>query len=105
MDSIWEGVGQLVIEVLLFASLRHYRPTDSGTGTITVDVPDCISLGELLEEMEIDAAEVKTIMVNGEDSTKDRILTDGDRVELFPPDFAGQIVKRAHSDERGIQWN
>lgn len=97
--------GSLVIEVLLFASLRHYRPTDSGTGTITVDVPDSISLGELLEEMEINAAEVRTILVNGEDSKVERVLVDGDRVELFPPDFAGQIVKRAHGDERGIQWN
>lgn len=95
----------MVIEVLLFASLRHYRPMDSGTGTITVDVPDRISLGELLEELKINAAEVKTILVNGEDSSKERILADGDRVELFPPDFAGQIVKRAHGDERGIQWN
>lgn len=78
----------MVIEVRFYASLRHYRPDDSGSGTVTVDVPDGISLGELFEEMEIDAGEIETMIINGVASGPERILTDGDRVELFPPGFA-----------------
>lgn len=78
----------LVIEVRLHASLRRCRPTVSDTGMIAVDMPEGISLGELLTELEISAATVRTITVNGIDSAPERVLFDGDRVDLFPPDFA-----------------
>jgi sulfur carrier protein ThiS len=51
---------------------------------VAVDVPDGITLGELLAEMEIDSGERKLAAVNGDDSSPERVLFDGDRVELFP---------------------
>lgn len=78
----------MVIEVRLYASLRRYRPSGSDTGMVAVDVPDGISLGELLSELEIDTDEIKLAAVNGNDSDQARVLFDGDRVELFPRDFA-----------------
>jgi molybdopterin synthase sulfur carrier subunit len=83
------GAG-LVIEVRLYASLRRYRPTGSDTGMLAVDVPDGISLGELLSELEINTDEIKLAAVNGDESAKSRVLADGDRVELFPRDFAAK---------------
>jgi sulfur carrier protein ThiS len=80
----------LVIEVRLYASLRRYRPAGSDTGMVAVDVPDGISLGELLEELEINSGEIKLAAVNGSDSSPERVLYDGDRVELFPRDFAAK---------------
>jgi len=62
----------------------------SDSGVVAVDLPEGVSLGELLSEMEINAAEVKTIVVNGEDSDTDRVLADGDRVDLFPPNFVAR---------------
>ncbi|MDR7868126.1 MAG: MoaD/ThiS family protein [Sporomusaceae bacterium] len=80
----------MVIEVRLYASLRRYRPAGSDTGMVAVDVPDGISLGELLSELEIDTDEIKLAAVNGNDSNPARVLFDGDRVELFPRDFAAK---------------
>ncbi len=57
---------------------------------VAVDVPDGITLGELLAEMEIDSGEIKLAAVNGDDSSPERVLFDGDRVELFPRDFAAK---------------
>lgn len=57
---------------------------------MAADVPDGISLGELLSELEIDPAEIKLAAVNGNESTMSRLLADGDRVELFPRDFAAK---------------
>lgn len=84
---VWTG---LVIEVRLFASLRRYGPTVSDTGMMAVDVAEGISLGELLDELEINPTEIKTMKVNGLISGMDQLLADGDRVDLFPGDFAGQ---------------
>lgn len=57
---------------------------------VAVDVPDGISLGELLSELEINSGEIKLAAVNGNDSSPERVLADGDRVELFPRDFAAR---------------
>jgi len=81
----------LVIEVRLNASLRHYRPLGSDSGLVAVDVHDSITLGELLEEMEINVDEIKIMTVNGADTGCEKILFDGDRVELFPADFDAKV--------------
>lgn len=57
---------------------------------VAVDVPDGISLDELLAELEINTSEIHLAAVNGDDSSLDRVLADGDRVELFPRDFAAK---------------
>lgn len=74
----------LVIEVRLYASLRQSRPSVADQGLVTVDVPDGISLGELLDELEMATAQVKQATVNGVDSDLERVLFDGDRVALYP---------------------
>lgn len=80
----------MVIEVRLFASLRRHEPTVSDTGMMAVDVTEGISLGELLDELEINQSEIRTMRVNGINSDMAQVLADGDRVDLFPGDFAGQ---------------
>lgn len=57
---------------------------------MAADVPDGISLGELLSELEIDPAAIKLAAVNGNESNLSRALSDGDRVDLFPRDFAAK---------------
>lgn len=74
----------MVIEVRLCASLRQCRPSTSDKGIVTVDVPDGISLGELLDEMEMATEQVKQATVNGVDSDLERVLFDGDRIALYP---------------------
>jgi hypothetical protein len=40
--------------------------------------------------MEIESGEIRLAAVNGDDSRPERVLFDGDRVELFPRDFAAK---------------
>jgi len=81
----------LVIEVRLYASLKSYRPVGSDSGLVAVDVPDHITVGELLDEMEIDVDKIEVVTVNGLEGNGNQMLFDGDRIELFPPDFGTKL--------------
>jgi len=73
----------LVVEVRLFATLRHYAPT-SLAGVFSVEVPVDYTVAELLNKINVDLAEVHIIMVNGVSSTLIATLHEGDRLGLFP---------------------
>ncbi|VBB08720.1 mut7-c ubiquitin [Lucifera butyrica] len=73
----------MVLEVHLYSDLRRYAPTSS-TGMLAVDVPDGIVVEELLNELEINYTEIKTIVVNGSTSDLQQVLEDGDHISLFP---------------------
>jgi molybdopterin converting factor small subunit len=73
----------MVIEVRFFASLRRYTPADP-SGIISVDVPDNLSVEELLNQMEVIPADVANILLNGKEVGLTTSLSDGDRLELFP---------------------
>ena len=73
----------MVIEVRFFAALRRYTPADP-SGIISVDVPDNLSVEELLQQMEVNPAHVKNILLNGKEGNLGSHLADGDRLELFP---------------------
>ena len=73
----------MVIEVRFFAALRRYTPTDP-SGIISVDVPDNLSVEELLLQMEVNPGDVKNVLRNGKESHMGDHLADGDRLDLFP---------------------
>lgn len=73
----------MVIEVRFFASLRRYTPADP-SGIISVDVPDNLSVEELLQQMEVNPVDVANILINGKGSSLTTHLSDGDRLGLFP---------------------
>ena len=73
----------MVIEVRFFAALRRYTPADP-SGIISVDVPDNLSVEELLRQMEVNPDDVKIILRNGKESQLGDHLADGDRLGLFP---------------------
>ena len=72
------------IETRLFATLRKYVP-DAPQGVLTMDVPDGVTVAELLRLLGVNAADVHLIMVNGQGSAPERVLAGNDRVGLFPP--------------------
>lgn len=73
----------MVIEVRFFAALRRYTPADP-SGIISVDVADGLSVEELLDQMEVDSSHVHNILLNGKESRLTALLSDGDRLGLFP---------------------
>ena len=74
----------MVLEVRLYATLRRYAPS-SPNGVITVDVPDGMTVLDLVKKFEIDPTEIHLIMINGIGCELEKLLTNGDRVGLFPP--------------------
>lgn len=78
----------MVIEVRLYDVLRRYAPSSS-SGIITVDVEDNIDVKALLNEMEVNLQEIGTVLVNGVNTGVQEILSDGDRVGLWPPGHSG----------------
>ncbi|HEY3424095.1 MAG TPA: MoaD/ThiS family protein [Negativicutes bacterium] len=73
----------MVLEVQLYAALRRYVPS-SASGVVVVDVSDDITVLDLIKELEINPAEIHTIVVNGISSEMSKVLFDGDRIDLFP---------------------
>ena len=76
----------MVMEVVMHGDLNRHMPTGSG-GALTVDVLDGITVFDLLAELEIERTEVKAVLVNGAKTHLDQVLSDGDRIGLYPPDW------------------
>jgi molybdopterin converting factor small subunit len=74
----------MVVEVRLFATLRRYTPSNP-SGVITVDVPEGISVLDLITNLKIDPAEVHLVMINGIGCGLGETVKSGDRIGLFPP--------------------
>lgn len=72
----------MVIEIHLYDSLRNYLPSSS-SGIVTVDVLGDITVGELLDEIDIDKDIVSIIIVNSQKSGLEQLLHDGDKLSLF----------------------
>jgi molybdopterin synthase sulfur carrier subunit len=71
------------IEVRLYATLRRYVPS-AVEGIIAVDVPEGSTAGDVIAKVNIDAEEVRILMINGRSSPLDKTLAEGDRMGLFP---------------------
>jgi len=72
----------MVIEVRLHEKLKKYAPT-SRSGTLTVDVPDDITVRELFQDLEIEMQEVAEIKINNKHSYGNHKLDDGDCIDLY----------------------
>lgn len=73
------------VQVKLFATLRRQYP-ELGIGeAMTVELPDDVTVGELLEELDLPIEQVKVVFVNGVVQKERHTLSNGDEVGIFPP--------------------
>ena len=70
------------IQVKLYATLRKFAP-DGGPDRFELDTG--ATVGHLLDNLGIPAAEAKLVFVNGKKADLAAVLTDGERVGIFPP--------------------
>ncbi len=70
-----------VIELKLYATLGKYAPPHADRHAITPGT----TIGQLLRELEIPAASVKLVFVDGRRADLETPLQGGERVGLFPP--------------------
>ena len=78
------------VHVKLYASLRRYRPGLAIGRAFECAVPDDTTVGHLVDGvLRLPAAEVAIVLVNGVHSDRERLLSDGDQVALWPPIAGG----------------
>jgi len=89
------------VHVKLYASLRRYRPELAIGQAFECAVPDDITVGHLVDRvLRLPNAEVAIVLVNGVHSERERPLSDGDQIALWPPIAGGAVV--ATPSARGI---
>lgn len=72
------------VRVKLFATLSQYVKEVPPGAPFEVELPDGATLEDLLQQINIPAAEVKTIFVNGRAQDPSYALQPGDEVGVFP---------------------
>jgi sulfur carrier protein ThiS len=72
------------IEVRLFATLSGFPPHDRRAER-SLDVPAGSRVADIPAVLGIPDATPRMILVNGEDAPADRVLTEGDALDVFPP--------------------
>ena len=73
------------VECRLYAGLRRYVPGIRMGEAKKLELPEGTTLSELYEMLKVPPGEVKRTFVSGLSKGSDHVLTDGDRVALFPP--------------------
>jgi molybdopterin converting factor small subunit len=73
------------VQCRLYAALRRYAPESRLGEAMELELPDGTTLAELYELLKVPPDEVKRTFVNGISRGPSQVLSDGDRVALFPP--------------------
>jgi molybdopterin converting factor small subunit len=74
-------------EVYLYGSLRR-GPGESIASPVLDNLDESISLGELIHRLHIQPDQVQLAMVNHRAVSPDHVIQPGDRVSLFPREYA-----------------
>lgn len=72
------------IELNLFASFKEYLPKDNGGLHQGYDTPAESTIGDILLKLKLPGEAAKVIFVNGVRGDANTILSEGDRVGIFP---------------------
>ena len=73
------------IDFYLYASLAKYLPDEARSKGITVSAPAGSTVRDLLQLFEVPEAEVKLVFINGVRKDLNAVLSENDRVGMFPP--------------------
>ncbi|HDN81055.1 MAG: MoaD/ThiS family protein [Chloroflexi bacterium] len=78
------------VTVRVYASLRRHLPEKYSSNPIELELPEGTTVGEMIEKvLKLPHDSVKVVFVNGKHSDFDQLLSDGDRVGVFPPVAGG----------------
>ncbi len=73
------------IRVKVFATLTRYVAGVRAGTPMDVEVPDGATLDDVVAQLQLPQAEVKTVFVNGRAQSLADALSPGDEVGIFPP--------------------
>lgn len=71
------------VEVRLYATLRRFVAS-APDGVIAFETPEGSTASDVIASLSVDPGEVHILMVNGRSSPPDKVLSEGDRLGLFP---------------------
>ncbi len=69
------------IDLNLYATLAARLPADASQ----LSIEDGMTIGQLIDRLEISPTEAKLIFINGVRKNLDTVLHGGERVGIFPP--------------------
>jgi len=75
----------MAVTVKLSSSLRTFVEGYDPFNGLTIDLRPNETVSQLLKRLGVPEEKVKIIMVDGRSASPDRVLTDGERLSLFPP--------------------
>lgn len=78
----------ITVDLRLFGDFRKFVDSELGKG-YSLEVDDCSTIRSVVVSVGIPMDEVKIILVNGRSKEIDYVLSDGDRLALFPPVAGG----------------
>ncbi len=77
------------VEVRLYATLRRYTPQLKIGEAMELDFKDGSTVKHIYERLNMRIEEVKRVIVNGIARDNEYVLSNGDRVAIFPPVAGG----------------
>jgi len=77
------------VEVRLYATLRRYAPQLKIGEALELDFKEGSMVKHIYERLNMRIEEVKRVIVNGIARDNDYVLSNGDRVAIFPPVAGG----------------
>lgn len=85
--DFFREMNRMRVEVRIFADLRNYVP--GSENPLFVRLPEGSTVHDLLAMLGVPAEKVKVIFVNSRQKSPDFLLSEGDRVGIFPPTGGG----------------
>jgi len=75
----------ITVQVRLYATLRRHQPGLGLGEAQAIELADATTVRQLVQRLDLPEDEVKVVFVNGISRESDHVLTEGDRVGIFPP--------------------
>ena len=76
----------MIIQVKTVGTLKSL---EEGTKLLPLDVPECSSVSQIMERLNLQDWEVGFVLINGKRAAKDSILKDQDQLTLIAPLVGG----------------
>ncbi len=73
------------VEVCLFATLSAYLPRGGTGDSVSLELAEHTTVGQVVESLKIPPDVDCLRVVNGFDASPEQVLRDGDVLSLFPP--------------------
>lgn len=77
------------IQITLYATLRKYHPEKESSLPFHLQIEDQDTIKDLLKRLRIPPKESKQVFVNNRRKEEEYLLSEGDRVAIFPPIAGG----------------